>query len=124
MSKRANPGELRTKVYFKRTERGRDGDGYPTETIVNAYGTDGEGNDVPAMCKWVNIHGNAAWEVVELKLREPATITTRYSPLIDDIKLAVYRENDPDPYEIISINNVEMRGAWLEFKVQRRSAAR
>lgn len=47
----------------------------------------------------------------------------RYSPLIDPAML-VYKGKDPRPYEIISLNNVEDRGKWLEIKVQRKGAAR
>ena len=60
---------------------------------------------------------------MQLQLREPATLTMRYSPKIDSTLLA-YRRGDPRPYEIVSVDNVEERGKWLEVQVQRKGAAR
>ena len=46
MSKSANPGELRTKVYFMRHERTVDDEGFPSDQEVNVFG-----KNVPCMCK-------------------------------------------------------------------------
>ena len=119
MSKSANAGELRTKVYFIRKDRARDREGYPIEVEVNVFG-----DGVPCMCKWVNAHGYEVFQTMQLQIREPATITTRYSSLLLDPKLTVYKGEDQTPYEIISIDNVEERNVWLEIKVQRKTGAR
>jgi len=119
MSKNANAGELRTAVRFIRIDRKTDSGGFPVESEINVFG---ENNTV--MCKWVNAHGTEVWSAMQLKLRDPATLTVRYSPLLDNSTLVVYRGNDPVPYEVISIDNVEQRNEWLEIKVQRRVAAR
>ncbi len=118
MSKYANAGELRTRVYFKRIQRSTDAEGFPAETEVNVFG-EGE----YARCKWVNAHGSEVFLAKQLELREPATLTMRYSPLINE-KLLVYHEDDIKPYEIISLDNVENRNQWLEIKVQRMVSAR
>ena len=118
MSKSANAGELRTPVYFKRIERGTNKNGYPVETEVNVFG-----KGISALTKWVNAHGTEAFMAMQMQLREPATITMRYSPLINE-KLLVYKGSDPNPYEVISIDNVEERNVWLEIKVQRRVGGR
>jgi hypothetical protein len=118
MSKRANAGELRTSVNFTSITRTTDADGFPVEVETNVFGT---GKSVNV--KWVNAHGNEVFEYMTLKLREPATLTMRYSPLITP-RLKVYRAGDTNPYEIISIDNVEQRNEWLEIKVQRSEAAR
>jgi SPP1 family predicted phage head-tail adaptor len=115
MAKYANPGALRTPVRFIRIDRTNDADGYPTETEVDVFGA-------PVMCAWVNVHGNEVFTAMQMKLREPATLTTRYSPLINQ-KLLIYKGTDPDPYEVISIDDVEDRHAWLEIKVQRATEA-
>lgn len=73
--------------------------------------------------KWVNAHGTEVFTGMQLQLREPATITMRYSPQIART-LIVYREDDPQPYEVISVDDVEGRHRWLEIKVQRKGAAR
>lgn len=119
MSKYANPGELRTPVYFKRIGRGRDGEGYPVEAEVNVFG-----DGVRCMCKWVNAHGTEVFQSMQLEINKPATITTRYSPKLLDETLIVYKGADKHPYEIISIDDVEERHVWLEIKVQRRAGAR
>lgn len=119
MSKSANAGELRTKVYFKKNARVRDSEGFWQDTEVNVFG---EG--MPCMCKWVNAHGYEVFQTMQLEIREPATITTRFSRKLLDPTLLVYKGLDPKPYEIISIDNVEEHCEWLEIKVQRKSGAR
>lgn len=118
MSKNANAGELRTAIYFKRIERTTDDEGFPTEQETNVFG-----EDKYVLCKWVNAHGSEVFGAMQLELREPATLTVRYSPLINE-KLLIYKGTDPEPYEVISIDNVEERNVWLEIKVQRKVAAR
>ena len=118
MSKAANPGELKTPVYFVRHVKTTDDEGDHIESIVNVFG-----ENVAVRCKWVNAHGTEAFEALKLQLREPATITCRYSPLINRT-LDVLKGTDPDPYEIVSIDNVQEQGMWLEIKVQRKEAAR
>lgn len=118
MSKSANPGELRTPCFFKRVDRVKDKESFTTEVEVNVFG-----EDVILPVKWVNAHGSEAFTALQLALREPATITCRYSPLITETCI-VYRRGDPNPFEIISIDNVEERNTWLEIKVQRKVPAR
>lgn len=118
MSKYANAGELRTPVYFKSITRSTNENGYPEDTETNVFGA---GNAV--YCKWVNAHGTEVMTAMELDVKEPATITMRYSPLIVPT-LIVYRGEDVDPYEIISVDDVEQRHVWLEIKVRRRTPAR
>lgn len=118
MGKSANAGELRTPVFFKRIERKTDADGYPSDQETNIFG---DGKAINA--KWVNAHGTESFTAMQLQLREPATITCRFSPLINK-QLIVYKGKDPVPYEVISIDNVEERNRWLEIKVQRKEAAR
>ena len=123
MAKKANPGEMRTEVFFMRVERTTNANGVPEESESNIFGQDPEGKDIPARGKWVNAHGTEVVMAMQLKLREPATFTTRYSPLYD-VRLIAYKGGDPDPYEVISVNNVEGRNLWAEIKLQRREAAR
>lgn len=119
MAKYANPGELKTRVYFKRVDTITDNEGYPITVERNVFGDEG----VYVNAKWVNVHGSESLTSLQMQLREPATITCRYSPRITEICI-VYRENDPEPYEIISIDNVEQSGTWMEIKVQRMEPGR
>ena len=116
MSKAANAGELRTPVRFVKLVSAVDDEGYPAENEEDVF-------DKPVLVKWVNAHGTESFAAMQLQLREPATVTMRYSPEIDT-SLILYKRNDPKPYEIISVDNVGERDAWLELKVQRKEAAR
>ena len=121
MAKRANAGELRTKIMVFDLPRDEHGevelgpDGYPASKPVNVFG---EGN-----CKWVNAWGTEVYTARQAGVTEPATLTLRYTPLITTTCI-IYRGTDPKPYEVISVNDVENRHAWLEVKVQRKGAVR
>ncbi|MBC8531751.1 head-tail adaptor protein [Gehongia tenuis] len=114
MSKSANSGELKTAIRVLTPQgAGPSVGGYVSETWDNVFG-----DGVSVRCKWVNAHGAEAITATTLQLKDPATLTMRYSPKITP-KCRIYRGDDPDPYEIISIDNVEERCRWLEIKVSR-----
>jgi len=113
MSKSANPGELRTRCTFVRKVETYV-DGFLQTTEENVFGT---GKTVG--CKWVNAHGSDVYTSHQMEMRGAATLTTRYSPLLKDPTLIVYREADTAPYEIVSVDDVEERHAWLEITVRR-----
>lgn len=114
MSKYANAGELRTPVRFLRPSEEVNDNGFPVAVEPDVM-------NGPVMCKWVNAHGSEALTAYQMRLREPATLTTRYSPQLDDATLIV--ERGEKQYEVISVDNVEQRNIWLEIKVQRKEAA-
>lgn len=118
MAKSANPGEMRTAVYIEKYTETQDADGYPVRTWENVIS---EGHRM--YVKWVNAHGTEVYEAMRTGLKEPATLTMRYSPLITP-QCRVIKVGEPEPYEIISINDVEDRHRWLEIKVQRTVSAR
>lgn len=122
MAKKAAAGDLRTQVYFRRVLKETNSNGYPRQREEYVF-VDHAGNERPVHCKWVNAHGTEVFSAMQMQIREPATLTMRFSPLID-ASMLVYKGKDPRPYEIISVNNVEDRGKWLEIKVQRKGAAR
>lgn len=119
MAKSANAGELRTPVFFYRIIRGLSPEAAQTVDHVPLFT-----KHVPV--KWVNMHGSEVWQNQSLGLREPATLTMRYSPELCDIKLIVTKAKDDfdNAYEVVSVDNVEERNVWIEMKVQRMEAAR
>lgn len=123
MAKSANAGELRTNLFFKKIVRETDDEGFNTEIEKDLF-TRADGTAVPVKGKWVNAHGSEVFEAMKMELRDPATITTRYSPKLEDITLTMYKEHDPVPFEVISVDNVENRNTWMEIKVQRKKAAK
>lgn len=122
MSKQANAGELRTLVYFRRVIREPDEEGYTREREEPVF-LDGPGRERPVHCKWVNAHGAEVFAAMQMQVREPATLTMRYTPRVRPGML-VYKGSDPVPYEVVSVDDVEDRHRWLELKVQRKGAAR
>lgn len=123
MSKNANPGELRTKVRFVRTVRGQDEDGFYQETDQTV---------AEVFAKWQNVHGNEAFSDAMATLAEPATLTIRYAAALatyqpneaSGVTMLVYKSDDPRPFEIISIDDVENRHCWMEIHVKRQVPAR
>lgn len=110
-------------MYFKEIIREVDAEGFPFEVELNLLGQDEQGRDRPVWVKWVNAHGREVFTNIQLRLTEPATLTMRYRP---DIRadMVVYRRGDPNPFEIVGINDVLERHRWLEVTVQRKVAAR
>lgn len=122
MAKQASAGELRTRIYIRRMEKEADGEGVPAETEKSVFPDPPDQPERVYHCKWVNAFGTEAVTAMQLQIQEPATLTMRYSPKIRPDCL-IYKLGDPDPYQIISINDVEERHTWLEVKVCRKQAA-
>ena len=107
---RAYAGEMRTKITIKAPQYGIKA-GFSKEVFVDIF-------PGPVRCTWVNAHGTAVYQAEELHLRQPVTITMRYSPLVN-VKCRIWHERDAEPYEIISIDNIGDRREFLEIKAQR-----
>jgi len=105
--KEAPIGKLKTSITIKSVTNGTD---------VNKTPTCSESTVLVAKCLWQNAHGTETVDNMRLNLGELATITMRYSPLVNERQL-VYKGSDP--WEIVSIDNVEQRNRWLEIKVKR-----
>lgn len=123
MARQASAGELRTRLYVRKMVKGTDDDGIAREREESVFPPAADGGERMWHCKWVNAYGSEVFIAMQAQVKEPATLTMRYSPLIQPDHL-IYRVGDPVPYEIISINDVEARHTWLEIKVQRRRAAK
>lgn len=124
MARSAGAGELRTKIKVFDLPRGQDGepatdkDGYPVTEPENVFGP-----GATRQAKWVNAWGSEVYQARQAGVTEPATLTLRYTPKITTTCL-IYRGSDPEPYEVISVNDVDNRHTWLEVKVQRKGAAK
>ncbi len=121
MARKANAGEMKTKIMVESFASKEDADGYPQKTWKNIRPQGGT-----FWCKWVNAHGRDVFEAQQLGLNELATVTLRYSSLSALITptCRLYKGRDPVPYDIISINNVEDANRWLEIKVHRKVASK
>lgn len=123
MAKQASAGDLRTRIYIRRLEKEVNGNGVTAETEKSVFPDPPGQPERVYHCKWVNAFGTEAVTAMQLQIQEPATLTMRYSPKIRPDCL-IYQLGDPEPYQIISINDVEKRHTWLEVKVCRKQAAR
>lgn len=135
MSKDANAGELRTPIIVESYSETRNANGYKIKVWANVFG-----ENRYLKVKWANLHGAEVFEAMSLNLKEPATLTSRYTPLLTetcrilkksdeaqrDALLANGKEEEADNlyFEVISLDNVEEMNDWLEIKVQRKVSAR
>ncbi len=135
VSKDANPGELRTPVIVEAYTQTINSNGYPVQVWENVFGINDDGTDKYLRVKWVNLHGSEVWEAMSHDLKEPATLTSRYTPLLTetcrilkeadlekrDALVAAGKQDEADAlyFEVISLDNVEETGEWLEANVQR-----
>lgn len=110
MALRLGAGEMRTKIIIKAPQYSING-GFSEESFADVF-------PGPVWCRWVNAHGAEVYQAEELHLRQPATVTMRYSPLVT-VKCRIWHERDPEPYEVISIDNAGDRGEFMEIKLQR-----
>lgn len=134
MSKDANPGELRTPVIVLEAIETRNDNGYLVKEWNNAFGA------AYIKVKWVNLHGTEAWQQMSHELKEPATLTCRYSPKITELSrilqisdheryenlISEGKELEAEElcYEVLSLDNVEQKNEWLEIRVQRWTRAK
>ena len=77
-------------------------------------------------CKWVGAFGSDVLENKRVELGQTATITMRYTSLIDQ-RCRVFHENDAqtdvNAWEIISVNDPEDKHAFLEITLRRKVVA-
>ena len=118
MARRADAGDLRTKITIQVRKGSATSNGYERETWENVFP-----NGTVWHCKWVNAHGLEVFSARQAGLEEAATLTMRYTGALTPV-CRILKGDDPTPYEVISVNDVEDRHAWLEVKVQRKAASR
>lgn len=111
--KNINPGDLKTPIRIERAVSEKNLNGFQEKSQKNIFG-----ENAVVHCKWVNAHGNEIYSASTLNLREPATVTVRYSPLVN-ANCVIFKRNDKKPFEIISVDNIREMNKWLELKVQR-----
>lgn len=116
MHKRFNAGEMRTQIIIKACKARKDADNYAKDDYVPLF----EGQAIS--CKWVNIHGKEVYEAARLDLKEAATITMRYTPLVD-ARCRIWKATEADDpkagYDVVSLDDIQDRHELLEIKVKR-----
>ena len=104
--KPTNPGELRTTVSLlsQTVTDGTGGFNIPTWTVVEAR-----------KVKWTNVHGSEVWSAEAVQAIQPATVLMRYKSGLTPAWRV--RKGSLD-YEIVSVDNIQERGEWMELKVR------
>lgn len=125
MGKYANAGEMKTPVIVEAYTDEKTKNGYSKKVWKNVFG---EGKTIRV--KWTNVHGTEVFEAMGLDLKQPATLKTRYSPLITEecriIRAADRGKEDQESlyYEVISIDDIDDAHVQLEIKIQRKRNAK
>ncbi len=114
-----NAGELRTKIRIQAYVPHRPAGSLQPVRAWADIGNESPG-DPPRMrrCKWQNIHGSEVWEADKVLAESGATLMVRHDPRID-AACRILKMGDARPYEIVSVDNVFDRGAYMEIKVRR-----
>lgn len=102
-----NPGELRTSITLQTPSIETDDGGaqkpsWSTLAVVKA--------------RWVNVHGAEVWASEAVQAVSPATVLIRYR---SDVTTACSILKGSARYQIVSVDNIQERGEYLELKVQR-----
>ena len=102
-------GQLRTPVTVIAVTMTKNANGFnvPAETDALGY---------TLYVQWRNAHGAEVLQAQELGLRDKATLRCRYDARITPTCLV--RRGGED-WEIVSIDNVDERGQWMELTVSR-----
>ena len=115
MALKALTGQMKTRIIVKKLEESVDDDGFPVKEWTPVF-------DGHIWCYWHNEVSNEKAEDDRLELKQPAALTIRYTPLID-VRCRVWLEDDPQDeyhaYEVISVNNWDMKYRFLELKIRR-----
>lgn len=106
-----NPGELRTKVLLAPRTVSTETGGFPKAVPTTA-------SQVSAWARWTNVHGAEAWTANAQGIEQAATVLIRYRSTLDESWM-VSRDNGTSWYEIVSMDNIQQRGEYIELKVKR-----
>lgn len=106
-------GKLRTPVTVIAVTKVKNASGF-TETLR------GDALGYTLYVQWKNAHGSEVLQAQQLGLRDRATLRCRYDRRITPACLI---RKDGEDWEIISIDDIEERGTWMEIQVQRMEEA-
>lgn len=106
-------GQLRTAVRVLMPTKIKTSAGFTETQMTDALGYD-------LYCQWVNVHGSEVLQAEQLGLRQKARLRCRYHAAITPT--CIVRRGTAD-WEIISVDNVDERGHWMEITVARKAEA-
>lgn len=102
-----NPGELRTEITLQKRS--------PT-TGAGGFIQPGWTDIATVWSRWINAHGSEIWAAQAVQAQAPATVLIRYRSDVDTTCVVL---NGSIRYEIVSVDDIQARGEYLELKVRR-----
>lgn len=103
-------GKLRTAVRVLRPTKVKNSAGFSETQYADALGFD-------LYCQWVNAHGSEVLQAEQLGLQQKARLRCRYYTAI--APACIVRRGGAD-WDIISVDNVDEVGHWMEITVARK----
>jgi len=107
---------MRTPVYILSPTTTYSPTGTPKTEYHNVFG-----DGAAVWCKWINAHGNDVIASLQFGHKELATLTLRYTPLLD-VTCVIRRCDEPDgkpQFSVISVDDVYDKNQWMEITVER-----
>lgn len=114
-------GDMRTRITVQALTVGIDADGFRTETWANVL----TGSNM-FRCKWLSAHGADALTNKRDELGLTATITLRYTALINQRCRVFYEsdaQTDVNAWEIVSVIDIDDRHVSIEAALQKKVVA-
>ena len=105
-TKVTNPGELNKRITLKKRTMTKTAGGFQTSTLITL---------ATVWAKCVNVHGAEVWAAQTVNAIRPMTVLIRYRSDVDETCIVVL---DGKNYEIISMDNIQHRGEYIELKTQ------
>ena len=103
-----NPGEIRTLVTIKTRSSTLDPGGFQVQTLTPID---------TVRARWIGVHGQEAWAANSANALKAATVLLRY-PRGYRINETMVISLDGDDYEIVSIDDIQLRHEYIELKLQ------
>lgn len=107
-----NIGDFRTAIEIKRPIEVRDDDGYPYNEYQNVFEA---GKKI--YCRWKNTHGEEIFKALSAGFEQTAKLLIRYTKLVD-ISCVICKNEEI--YDVINIDDINNRHAYIELTVKRR----
>lgn len=101
-----NPGDLRTQIILQTPTITKTAGGAQVVTWTTL---------ATVWAKWTNVHGSEVWQSQAVQAASPATVLIRYRA---DVNAACSILKGSTRYEIVSLDNIQERGEYLELKVK------
>jgi len=109
-------GELRTRIRIQHNLKTTAQSGFNKDIWVDIGNISEAEQPKYIYAKWQNAFGNEVWVAESAQVKNSATITIRYNPLVKST-CRILRD-DGVIYQIVSIDDVDQRHRFMQIKVK------